>query len=310
MRDLERRAAADPADGAAVAALARALARAGRLADARRAIRTRIAAAEIDADTIALALEVGEEHILGSLPRSPRGNVACVMRAAQRSHDGLAELAPQIAFAGIPGAGARESVLALRDLLGAHVEEERELRVDDERLLDVRFALARPWIVTRSYAVRSIRLLTIPVAPHALKLRKTLLKGTSALAFCVDTRTEETDERVSNETAWKALDRDFRRANGFSLAEIPLTFVYVDPVEDDLHRWLTDALSLRRVPRVHAQIETTGADPEPGLPRFARWLPDDRIKDHEGMVEILAFLLAGVAASVKGVASPRPRFRR
>jgi len=304
LRDLERRAAADPADGAATAALARALVRAGRLGEARKALRTRIAAAEIDADTLALALEVGEESIQGSLPRSPRANMGYVMRTA--SHDGLAELAPQIAFAGVPGSGARECVLALRCLLAGHIEEERAIHVDDEHVIDLRFALARPWIVTRSYAVRSVRLVTIPVAPHALKLRRKLLKGTSALAFVVDSRTEE----PANESAWKALATDFRRANGFALEALPIALVYCDPVEPSKHKKLTAGVGLTRVPRVTASISTTGVEPEPGAPRFARLQDDDRVTTHEGTIEVLSLLLTGVAAAVKGVAAPRPRFRR
>jgi hypothetical protein len=287
MRDLERRAAADPADGAAVAALARALVRAGRIEDARKAVRSRIAAAEVDADTLALALEVGEDWITGALPRAPRANTGYVMGAAHRSHDGLAELAPQIAFAGVPGSGARETVLALRDLLGAHIEEERSLRVDDDRLVEVRFALARPWIVTRSYAVRSIRLVTIPVAPHAQKLRRTLLKGTSALAFAVDPRSE-------NETAWKNVATDFRRVHGFAVEALPLALIYSEQVEPSRHKKLTAAIGLSRVPRARVSIETTN---------------DDRVTQHNGTIEVLAFLLAGVASAVKKLAAPRPKFR-
>ena len=299
-----RRAAADPADGATTAALARSLLRAGRKDEARAAIRTRIAAAEVDADTLALALEVGEESLRGSLPRAPRANMGYVMRTA--SHDGLAELAPQIAFAGPPGAGARECVLALRGLFGEHVEHEQTIRVDDERVVEVRFALARPWIVTRSYAVRSVRLATIPVAPHALKLRRKLLKGTSALAFFVDARSAE----PANESAWQALATDFRRANGFALEALPLSLVYCDPVERARHVALTSGVGLSRVPRVTASIATSAGEPEEGAPRFARVQDDDRVTSHEGAVEVLSFLLAGVADAVRGVAAPRPRFRR
>ncbi|HZV02740.1 MAG TPA: hypothetical protein VFF73_38890 [Planctomycetota bacterium] len=310
MRDLERRAKVDPADGAAVAALARNLLRAGRNGEAKKAVQTRFAAAEIDADTIALALEVGEDLVKGPLPKNPRSNFAYVLRSEKRAPDGLAELAPQIAFAGVPGAGAREALLALRSVFASSIEEERILRVDDERVHEVRFTLARPWIVTRSYAIRSVRLVTIPVAPHAVKLRRQLLKGTSALAFVVDARSEGTSERSSNETAWKALAADCRRANGFAVEDLPLAFVYTDPVEDVWHRMLTVAVGLRRVPRIDAQITTSGPAPEEGRPRFARFQEDDRIRDHDGPVEALSFLLAGVAAAVRGIASPRPRFRR
>src|SRR5581483_7352902 len=171
-----------------------------------------------------------------------------VLGATQRSHDGLAELAPQIAFAGVPGAGARDAVRALRDLLGANIDEERALRVDDEQVLEVRFALARPWIVTRSYAVRSIRIVTIPVASHAKSLRHNLLKATSALAFFV--ARDERDERFTNESAWKALATAFRRVRGFALEALPLALVYCDPVDASLHKKLTAGVGLSRVPRV------------------------------------------------------------
>lgn len=300
MRDLERRATADPADGAAVAAFARALVRAGRLDEARKAVRTRIAAAEVDADTLALALEVGEDAIHGSLPRSPRANMGYVLGATQRSHDGLAELAPQIAFAGVPGAGALDVVLALQELFGGGIDvhDVRDVRVDDERVHEVRFTLARPWIVTRSYAVRSIRLVTIPVAQHAQKLRRQLLKGTSALAFAVDSRTEELDERFTNEAAWKGLATDFRRVRGFALEALPLALVYCDPVDASRHKKLTAGVGLSRVPRVQVSIEKTGDGDEA------------RITRHEGTIEVLSFLLAGVAASVRAIAAPRPRFKR
>ncbi len=293
LRDLERRAAADPADGAAVAALARALLRTGRVEDAKRAVRTRIAAAEIDADTLALALEVGEDAIHGSLPQSPRPNMGYVLGPARRSHDGLAELAPQIAFAGVAGAGAVDAVLALRDLVGAKIDEERALRVDDERVHEVNFALARPWIITRSYAVRSIRLVTVPVARHAVKLRRQLLKGTSALAFAVDPSADE-----ANEAAWKGLAIDFRRVRGFALEALPLALVYTSAVEPSVHKRLTAGVGLSRVPRVRLDIEKSGDADDP------------RIAGHSGTVEVLAFLLAGIAASVRAIAAPRPRFNR
>ena len=321
LRDIERRAAADPTDGAAVAQLARALARAGRLPEARATIRTRIAAGEIDADTIALVLELGESSIQGTLQRSPRANFECVAVRNRRSLDGLVEIAPPVvAFSGVPGAGALETVLALRDLFKDQVEDERTTRIDDERVLEVRVGLARPWIVTRSYAIRSIRLVAIPVAPHAVKVRARLLKATSALAFVVDARSEQHeardarsaghDARSSNEAAWKALAKDFRRVKGHALEELPAVFLYPDEVEEAWHRWLTVACGLRRVPRVTAVLETTAPEPEPGSPRFARFEDDDQVTRHEGALEVLALLLAGVASAVKGVAAPRPRFRR
>jgi hypothetical protein len=308
-RDLERKMAADPADGAAAARLARSLFRAGRIDEARATVRARIAAGEIDADTLSLALELGEGSIKGTLPRLPRANVSCVVKAG-RSQEGLVELAPVVAFAGVAGAGARESILALGELLGENVQETRVLRVDDERVLDLRVKLARPWIVSRAYAVRSIRIVTVPVAPHAVKLRRQLLKTTSALAFVVDGRSNGEDERFSNEAAWKALAADFNRAHGFGLAELPLAFLYPDAVEDASHRWLTVALGLRGVARVDAAIKTTAPEAETGAPRFARAQDDDRIVAHEGVVEIFSLLLAGIASAVKGIAAPRPRFTR
>jgi len=294
MRELERRAAADPADGAAFVSLARALARAGRIDEARAAVRTRFAAGEVDADTLALALELGQDAISGTLGASPRANFGYVLGGGHRSQDGLVELAPVIAFSGM--AGARETVLALRDLLGGEVVNTMPL--DDELGLEVRATLARPWIVTRNYAVRSLKLVTVPVGPQWVKTRRQLLRTASALAFAVDARSPGVEDVVpghpTNEAAWKALAGDFRRVKGFALDELPLAFVYPEPVEEAWHRFFTLAVGLRGIPRVTARIETV----------------DDRVVAHRGALEALALLLAGVASAVRGVAAPRPRFRR
>src|SRR5581483_8726680 len=192
-RELERRVAADPTDAAAAAQLARALARAGRLDDARATVRARFAAGEIDADTVALATEVGGTPVDGRLRSAPRANVNYVIRASGARHpaDGLVELnPPAIAFAGVPGAGAYESVLALADILAPRIVGKTELRVDDERVLQFEVELARPWVVARAHSIRAIRVITIPVGKDFGKLRRQLLRTTSALAFVVDARSE------------------------------------------------------------------------------------------------------------------------
>jgi len=294
MRELERRAAADPADGAAFASLARALARAGRTDEARAAVRTRFTAGEVDADTLALALELGQDAVSGrSAPRPrelrlrPRRRPPLLPGRARRAgardrlrgHD-----------------GARETVLALRDLLGGQVVN--TMLLDDELALEVRATLARPWIVTRNYAVRSLKLVTVPVGPQWVKTRRQLLRTASALAFAVDARSPGVEDAVpgrpTNEAAWKVLASDFRRVKGFALDELPLAFLYQELVEEAWHRFFTVAVGLRGIPRVTARIETV----------------DERVVAHRGALEALALLLAGVAAAVRGVAAPRPRFRR
>jgi hypothetical protein len=236
------------------------------------------------------------------------------VKNSARPADGLVELVPPvIAFAGLPGAGARESVLALRDIFGARAAETRALRVDDERLLEFEVELARPWTVARAHSIRKIRVVTIPVAPHAVKLREQLLRTTSALAFVVDARSEfkeDGNDHFSNEAAWKALQKAFRRAAGFALEELPIVFQYHDPVEEAWHRWLTVAVGLRNLPRVTTAIRTTAAEPERGAPRFSRASDEDRVLAHDGALETLALLLSGVAVAVRGVTTPRPRFVR
>lgn len=315
-RELERKVAADPTDGAAAAQLARAFARDGRLDDARETVRERFARGEIDADTVSLAVELAAPAIEGRLAASPRANFSYVIGSAARqghAHEGLVELAPPvIAFAGLPGAGAQESVLALRDVLGSHIVEQNSSRVDDERVLELEVELRRPWVLARAHSIRAIRIVTIPVAPHAVKLRRQLLATTSALAFVVDARSEIKEDgadHFSNEAAWKALQNDFRRARGYALEELPIVFQYHDAVEEAWHRWLTVAMGLRPVPRVTTGLTTSAPDPEAGAPRFSRSGEDDRVTAHDGVIETLAFLLAGVGAAVRGIATPRPRFR-
>jgi hypothetical protein len=312
-RELERQVAADPTDGAAAARLARALARAGRHEDARATVRARFAAGEIDADTVALAVEVGSSELEGRPRAAPHANVSYVVSGAARHQtDGLLELAPPVvAFAGVPGAGAFESALALADLLGPRVSDKSELRVDDERVLQFEVELARPWVVARAHAIRAIRVVTIRVALDWVKLRRQLLRSTSALAFVVDARSElveDVNEHMTNEAAWKALQKDFRRTTGYPVEELPLIFQYHDPVEEAWHRWLTVAVGLRNVPRIVTGIKTSAPEPEPGAPRFSRASDTDRVLAHEGALETFALLLSGVSTAVRGFMTPRTRF--
>ncbi|MBI3724996.1 hypothetical protein HY251_13735 [bacterium] len=305
MRSLQRRANADPSDGAAAARLARTLARAGRADDARATVRGRVAQGEIDGDTLGLVLELGVGLIDGGPASAPCANVRY---APHRPAERVVELTPVVAFAGVPGSGARESALALRDLFAARILECQEMRVDDERAIDFTASLVRPWTVARTYAVRSLRVVTVPVAQHAVKLRRRVLRETSALAFVVDSRGTGQDG-YSNEQAWKVLKADFRRSTGKAIDGLPLVFQYHDPVEEAWHRALMLALGLSRIPhaRTTATIETSAPDAEPGAPRFARVGDEDRVLAHDGAVESLALLLVGIAAAVRGLTSPRPR---
>jgi hypothetical protein len=306
IRLLERRALEDPTDDAVAGHLVRALARAGKSREARRVARSRFAAGRVDAETIATVLEVGGELIEGrDRPETPRANVGYVVGRAGARAQGFAEIVPTIAFASIPGAGARENALALRDLFG--VQDLFVQRADDEAIVDFSVPLASPWHVARTYAVRTIRIVTVPVTPDFEKLRQQLLTATSALCFVVDARSDGDGPR-SNELAFRTIARDFRKVRGFAVDELPLAVQYVEPVEDAWHRALAVALGLRRVARAHARIETTAPEADDRSPRFARVTDEDRIASHEGVAETLAYLLSGVASGVRGVAAPRPRF--
>src|SRR5262249_19431577 len=162
---------------------------------------------------------------------------------------------------------------ALRDLFG--VEDLFVQRADDEAIVDFSVPLANPWHVARTYAVRTIRIVTVPVTPDFEKLRQQLLTATSALCFVVDARSDG-DGRRSNELAFRTIARDFRKARGFAVDELPLAVQYVEPVEDAWHRALAVALGLRRVARGHARIETTATQADDRAPLFARMSDEDK----------------------------------
>ncbi len=309
IRTLERRVAADPEDDGAASRLARELARVGRSVDARAVARSRFAARRMDAESASLVLELAPDAIDAPSDQGfARTNAEYRVERAGSRPQGLVEIVPTVGFAGLPGAGARENALVLRDLLGA--QDLLISQADDESIIDFTVPLARPWVLARAFTARSIRIVTIPVAPHLTKLRRQKLRATNALAFVVDARADGDGPR-SNELAFKALARDFRSVHvGFALEELPLVLQYVEPVEDAWRRALAVALGVGRVARAEARIDTGGPVPDAPSPRFARMGDDERPIAHEGVVETLAYLLAGIASGVRGLAAPRPRFVR
>ena len=110
---LERLLAAHPGSAAIEQQMARCLRRAGQVYDARQLLRRSFAAGRFDLAGMELFLELGRQAgFLGDdeARRSSLLNVSGLLRGG-----GTSELEVEIGYAGIEGAGALQSVLALAD---------------------------------------------------------------------------------------------------------------------------------------------------------------------------------------------------
>ena len=228
LRQRERTSRLAPGDGRGALVHARALVLAGRRDEARGVLHDRLASRAIDTETLTALRELVLSHEALSTPAPPpdvpRTHVDLVVRRGLAETPGLAELAPTIAFTGLPQAEAWRSVQALlRMFMGSpprstSVRHMRTYLAYDEVVLDFRVPLLTPWLVAPGYFIREVRVLTLPGSPRAAKLRRRLLRSVSGVVFMA----HPTSSDAAHLGAFRGLEADYRSVHGRGLDATPL----------------------------------------------------------------------------------------
>jgi hypothetical protein len=249
-----------------------------------------MAARLIDTDTLTLVRDMARRSGragLAALHPKPHTQVELVVRGSITGPQGLAELAPTVAFVGPPEAHPWRSVERLLALFSRAGPQPRACELvrsyvawGGERVLEFRVPLRTKWLISPGYEANTLRVLNLPGDPASTKLRRRLLRSASALAVVVEEGADE--DRAAG--AVDELAADLRRASGRSLDGFPLLLQYATR---------GDALNH---PRLIERLE---------LPSASWAVVDPSSKTPEGAVEALALLLLEVRRGVRGLIRPR-----
>lgn len=225
LRRTERRVRVAPGDLACALEQARALTRSGRADAARVALRQRLLDRRLE-DPVLDALAEGDPLP----PRAPPprlGWLAAAGRRASWRRDVAREVVPTVAFAG-PAQPWRAALELARVVAGRTSPGEdalrsaRRCRAHGEVQLSFELLLREPWPAAPWVRVGALRVVTLPAAPGAAKLRRALLRSTSALVLVSAPRL---GPEPHEELAW-TLDRECRLAQGAALAGLPLRLLH------------------------------------------------------------------------------------
>ncbi len=278
LRRTERRARVAPGDLACALEQVRALTRCGQPEAARAALRERLLDRRLE-DPVLDALAEGDPLP----PRAPPprlGWLAADVGRAPWRRDVAREVVPTVAFAG-PAQAWRAAlelarVVARRAPAGeTALRGARRCRAHGEVQLSFELLLREPWPAAPRVRVGALRVVTLPAAPGAGKLRRSLLRSTSALVLVGDPRV---GPEPHDELAW-TLDRECRLAQGAALAGLPL------------------------------RLLQRQADPQPGRwPEALRALPVTVAEPGglgEAALEAAALSLLALRAGLQGLVRPR-----
>lgn len=296
--------------------MARCLRRAGQVYDARQLLRRAFAAGRFDLGGLELFTELGRQAGFLSAERPRRSsllNVSGLLRGGGRS-----DLEVEIGYAGIEGAGALQSVLALADAFACPVYNMADQPVEPKRRgsgrrrsgaltafespqetsYDLRLELPRPLEITPRLRLRAVRVATVPTAPGRERLRQRILRRISGLVFVPDTRSEGVGE--TNEAAFRRLARDFSEIWGAPLEDFRLALQYLEPTPPSLRRAFQLSLGIHSCPQARAHIEASGRTTDRSAPLFASFRVDaDKIEAHEGVLDSFCLLLLGIARDLE-----------
>jgi hypothetical protein len=186
-RALRRRARGEPL---AALALARQLLRADRPGEAREILAERLAAGCLEGEVLGALAEIGwQTGRLEGDPRRERPRTHVDLLAARRRGrlGQPREVVPGIAVA---GQGSYELAEGLLKRL-ACAAQARPYRCHGQSHIAFQLRLPSPWQLATGYVCRSVRLFTVPLGVESVKLRRRLLRSTSALLLAPSAREEE-----------------------------------------------------------------------------------------------------------------------
>jgi len=176
-RALRHRARAEPQ---AALALARQLLRADRPLEAREILAERLATGHLEAEVLGALVQIGwQTQQLEGAPRGSRPRTHVDLLAARRRGASGAprEVVPGIAVA---GRGSYDLAEGLLQRLPRAVQA-RPYRCHGQSHIAFQLRLPTPWQLAPGYLSRSVRLFTVPLGLESEKLRRRLLRSTSAL---------------------------------------------------------------------------------------------------------------------------------
>lgn len=312
---LERSYASNPDNRELRLRLVQALARGGRLYDARKLLRLHIASAAFDLEELELFAKLGRQAGFVASGTVCPSALTKVYGRLNPPREKPLDLELEVGFVGPPGAGALVSVFALATLFGRPVEglvgsglaDPRSLRRSvragqesnplelpqhgpSETSFEFTLPLVEPWALSR-YRITGIRVTTVPTASHRVMLRRRILRSLNGLAFVPDTRADGTGE--TNEALFRRLDREFQELWGTPLSQFRVVLQYLEPAERSLRRALAVALGLRFRPRIHADVETTSERAPRPAPLFSGFrVGRDHCLAHEGVLDSFALLVS------------------
>lgn len=210
-RTLRRRAHAEPQ---AALALARQLQRADQLDAAREVLAERLASGHLETQVLEALAGLGwQTGRLTGAAREERPWTHVDLLAGRRRglSRGPSPVVPGIAVA---GQGAYELAQALLRGLPC-AGQARAYRCAGETHIAFQLRLPTPWTLAPGYTAAAVRLFTVPLGPESLKLRRRLLRSTSAL-FLAPGASEADLAQLDG------LTRAFRRVHGRSPTAFPL----------------------------------------------------------------------------------------
>jgi len=284
---LEGELGSNPDDGLAFRRLVNALARSGRLYDARNRLRARIASAKFSLHDLNEYLHLGRQAGFVSqteLQPCQLMNFQAIFHGKQSSQS---EIEIVLGFASVAGAGSLVSIEALAALFGVRP---RRHKATGEILCELRLELPEPLVVSPRFRVRAVRAITLPGSPYKHHFRHWCLRELNGLAFIADSRSDGKGE--TNEKVFASINRDLVETHGLGLNRFRFVIQYLEPPPPELHRALLMALGLSEMPRVYANVETTAARTHRPDPIFDEYRPGyDRVLEHEGVLDTFCLLL-------------------
>lgn len=320
IQELERAYKSHPDDPYLRRQLIAAWSRVGRLYDARQLLGRRMATRDFDVEELKKFVELGHQAgFISSLDHKPCDLIHFSALFHARGKTPM-DVEIEIGFAGVQNSGAFVSVFALADFFGvplmgltgsgiegplshAPLSEQHgfsqgfgagahvSARVPfSETSHEFRLELRSPWIVSRRFRVRAVRVTTLPSSPGKVMLRRKILRSINALAFVVDSRNDGSGE--TNESLFRRLDKDFQENWTVPLNAFRVATQYLEPTRPRLHRALALALGLTHNSRVHANIETNAPPAERPQAIFSNFHPGkDRVLSHEGLLDTFSLLV-------------------